>query len=81
MLESFFPKLSDFGYEVTSPESDAYNCIAWAAGETLHWWWPIPAEEAFWASDPRFTRIFGRGHLRQRSRVPAALEMSKHAAS
>jgi hypothetical protein len=54
MLESFFPKLSEFGYEVTSPESDAYNCIAWAAGDAQYWWWPMPAEEAFWpANVPR----------------------------
>jgi hypothetical protein len=41
MLESFFPKLSEFGYEVTSPDPDAYNRIAWAAGETERWWWPV----------------------------------------
>jgi hypothetical protein len=33
-------------FEVTSPESPAYNCIAWAAGETSRWWWPSPID--FW---------------------------------
>ena len=51
MLETFFPKLAESGYEVTSPKSDAYNCIAWAAGDAHHWWWPIPAEETFWPAD------------------------------
>lgn len=51
MLEAFFPKLAESGYEVTSPKSDAYNCIAWAAGDAHHWWWPIPAEETFWPAD------------------------------
>ena len=26
---------------MTSPERRGYNCIAWAAGETDRWWWPI----------------------------------------
>jgi hypothetical protein len=50
MLEAIFPKLAESGYEVTSPKSDAYNCIAWAAGDEHHWWWPAPDEETFWPS-------------------------------
>lgn len=40
--ESNFPNLFVSGYQVTSPE-DAYNCIAWAAGEenTDEWWDPF----------------------------------------
>jgi hypothetical protein len=36
---------------VTSPPTRDYNCIAWAAGDTGHWWWPDvdPDDEAiFW---------------------------------
>lgn len=42
-----FPNLSD--YEATSPFDPAYNCIAWAAGDTHRWWWPaiIPGY-AYW---------------------------------
>ncbi|MCY2995937.1 MAG: hypothetical protein NTY19_50015 [Planctomycetota bacterium] len=50
MLEAIFPKLAESDYEITSPQSDAYNCIAWAAGDERHWWWPVPAEETFWPS-------------------------------
>jgi hypothetical protein len=30
----------------------AYNCIAWAAGDTAHWWWPDadPDAAVFWPS-------------------------------
>ena len=27
---------------------NGYNCIAWAAGKTDNWWWPIDAPGAFW---------------------------------
>jgi len=39
-LELAFPNLRGTPYEITSPSSSAYNCIAWAAGETNRWWWP-----------------------------------------
>lgn len=46
-LETLFPKLAAAGYEKTSdetglpPQPGAYNCIAWAAGDTHHgFWWP-----------------------------------------
>jgi hypothetical protein len=45
-LERLFPNLADDGYRVSSPESAAYNCVAWATGESHRWWqpgiyWPI----------------------------------------
>jgi hypothetical protein len=39
-IERAFPGLRGTGYEVTSPEDDSYNCIAWAASDTTRWWWP-----------------------------------------
>ena len=39
-LLSNFPGLADSVFSITSPESDSYNCIAWAAGDTDNWWWP-----------------------------------------
>jgi hypothetical protein len=39
-LEQAFPALAGAGYQVTSPQDDAYNCIAYAAGDTTDWWWP-----------------------------------------
>ncbi len=48
-IEAIFPGLSRSLYRVTSPVSRDYNCIAWAAGDTTHWWWPDPDNDAiFW---------------------------------
>lgn len=43
-----FPLLSLADYDVTSPQDPAYNCIAWAMGDTEHWWWPEPRGGYFW---------------------------------
>jgi hypothetical protein len=40
-LEHLFPSLQTKPYQVTSPATDGYNCIAWAAGATNFWWWPF----------------------------------------
>ena len=42
-----FPRLTASHYRGTSPPDVAYNCVAWAAGDTGHWWqpgvhWPVP---------------------------------------
>jgi hypothetical protein len=48
-LETIFPGLAKAPYQVTSPPSKRYNCIAWAAGDTAKWWWPGPnAEDEYW---------------------------------
>src|SRR5437016_14583171 len=39
-IEQVFSGLRGSGYQVTSPQNDTYNCIAWAAGDTTNWWWP-----------------------------------------
>jgi hypothetical protein len=52
-IEHDFPGLRGTGYRVTSPPDDAYNCIAWAAGETARWWWPDDPDDpdrAHWPS-------------------------------
>jgi hypothetical protein len=46
ILTNLFPRLTSTNYRVTSPATSDYNCVAWAAGDTLHWWqpgvyWPI----------------------------------------
>jgi len=49
-----FPLLNDNNSRLTSSVDDAYNCIAWAAEDTEHWWWPDPQEQQYWpASVPR----------------------------
>jgi hypothetical protein len=45
-LEDLFPGLRGSQYEITSPEDIEYNCIAWATGDTEHWWWPD--ESSYW---------------------------------
>ena len=45
-LESDFPQLKAVGFEQTSPPDSAYNCIAFAAGNTDRWW--EPASDYYW---------------------------------
>lgn len=50
-LEHSFPNLEAHGYRVTSPDSLAYNCIAWAGGDDTQWWWPD--DDAYWPNEDR----------------------------
>lgn len=43
-----FARLTASCYRSTGPSDIRYNCVAWAAGDTQHWWqpgihWPVPA--------------------------------------
>jgi len=49
-LEELFPRLLPGAYQITSPAHDRYNCIAWAAGDTSIWWWPINVPNVYWPS-------------------------------
>jgi hypothetical protein len=45
-----FPRLTPKNHRVTSPAAAEYNCVAWAAEDTRHWWqpglyWPAQAPE------------------------------------
>lgn len=40
-METAFPNLRNSQYAITSPPTPNYNCIAWAVGDTEHWWEPI----------------------------------------
>ncbi len=51
IIEAAFPNLRPSGYQVASPETVAYNCIAWAAGDTIRWWWPDSPDTAYWPDD------------------------------
>ena len=39
-LRSVLPNLTARNWGVTSPSTNRYNCIAWAAGDNSRWWWP-----------------------------------------
>jgi hypothetical protein len=43
-----FPNLAPGNHRVTSDRATAYNCIAWAAGDDVRWWWPVEAEDVHW---------------------------------
>jgi hypothetical protein len=45
-LREQFPQLENEPHQITSPETDEYNCVAWAAGDTETWWWP--SEDGYW---------------------------------
>lgn len=48
-IEQQFPNLKNSGYQITSPISRRYNCIAWAAGDQSRWWQPEPqARGLYW---------------------------------
>jgi hypothetical protein len=47
-FEDAFPALRSEGFEETSPPSEKYNCIAWAAGRASQWWWPYPHPAYYW---------------------------------
>lgn len=47
MIGPAFPRLTPDNHRVTSPATTDYNCVAWGAGDTTHWWqpgrfWPAP---------------------------------------
>jgi hypothetical protein len=47
-LEALFPKLQSAIYARTSPPTQDYNCIAWAAGDDQRWWWPDLVGYRYW---------------------------------
>jgi hypothetical protein len=49
-LETTFPNLKADGYELKSPATPYYNCIAWAAGDSQRFWWPTapPVPPYYW---------------------------------
>lgn len=47
MITPDFPSLTPNNHRTTSPPSDVYNCVAWAAAKDDDWWepgsfWPYP---------------------------------------
>jgi hypothetical protein len=46
-LEEWFPNLAQTEYEITSPRTYDYNCIAWALEEDDRWWSPT-SDEYYW---------------------------------
>ena len=66
-LEDLFPGLADGVFQLTSPATAEYNCIAWAAGEADRWWWPDAEGGSYWPPGvpreetlPAFAAAFAR---------------------
>jgi hypothetical protein len=47
-LDQAFPGLRGTGYDITSPQTTDYNCIAWAASDSSNWWQPDPFAQYYW---------------------------------
>ena len=47
-IEGALPALKEQAYEITSDESETYNCIAWALHDTKQWWWPTTLYGCYW---------------------------------
>lgn len=43
-----FPQLTAERCRETSEADGAYNCIAWAFGDTRRWWWPSGLGGHYW---------------------------------
>lgn len=53
-----FPNLRNNNYIITSPKTEDYNCIAWAASDQDNWWWPDEDELYYWPDEaPRENTI------------------------
>jgi hypothetical protein len=47
-LLRLFPALNPENSRVTSPQTQAYNCFAWAAGDAERWWQPDSFGIYYW---------------------------------
>ena len=47
-LEAALPRLAGTNYCEQSDVTDAYNCIAYAFGDTDNWWWPRIGYGTYW---------------------------------
>jgi hypothetical protein len=48
LIDSCYPRAAGDGCWITSCIDSAYNCIAWAAGESNIPWWPVIAAGVYW---------------------------------
>ncbi|MDZ8025057.1 MAG: hypothetical protein RMX65_019260 [Nostoc sp. DedQUE01] len=47
-IERDYPNLPVYGYELTSPDTIDYNCVAWTAEDDETWWWPDTQNQFYW---------------------------------
>ncbi len=68
IVKMLFPNVQPVDDDNWSDPSNDYNCIAWAAENTLEWWWPVggsPFKPSHWpagipnvVSIPAFVQAF-----------------------
>jgi hypothetical protein len=74
-----FPRLTPSNHRVTSPADPTYNCIAWAAGDSGHWWeplvyWPAAPNDAPYSVDALISLFGSIGFRREDPRDEASGE-------
>lgn len=47
-LEADCPGLADSAYEIKSPRDPKYNCVAFAIGDTSHFWYDADVSGYYW---------------------------------
>lgn len=53
-----FPNSKKDPFEITSPQTLYYNCIAWAYGDDTKWYWPCPSNFYYWPKNiPRIENV------------------------
>jgi len=58
--EACFPNLKPNEYQIISDRTIEYNCVAWAAGNSDHWWWPDNQSIYYWPEGaPRLETVNG----------------------
>jgi hypothetical protein len=66
-LKLRFPGLRDGAFQITSPETGTYNCLAWAGGDDSRVWLPDASGLFYWPGEPWEDTlqgwIDGFGHL------------------
>lgn len=50
-IENDLPRLKSSRYQISSPATSDYNCIAFAFGDTDRWWWPDKMDISYWPSE------------------------------
>lgn len=61
-LKTRYPRLKEGTFQITSPATDAYNCVAWAAGDDSTYWAVDPWGIFHWPVDPGEDTLEGWVH-------------------
>lgn len=54
LTHPLFPNSFDFPFEITSPETAQYNCVAWALSDSENWW--EADDDYLWLDDIEYSQ-------------------------